>query len=63
MNHPKCFNCGTRIGDEQRVCHSCGQPHWYECEWCSDKFSTITIVAFHKLECSEKPPEKGLFDY
>lgn len=63
MNVPRCKNCKTEIDETQRVCHSCGNPHWYDCEWCGAKANTITLIAQHKVECKEKPPEKGLFDY
>jgi hypothetical protein len=62
MNVPHCPNCRSEIGEEQRVCGSCGYVNWYTCEYCDVKVANIFSIAMHEIECDEKPPEGNIFD-
>jgi hypothetical protein len=63
MNKIQCDNCRTEIKEKQRVCHSCGYTHWYSCDFCGQKHSSIFIASEHQVNCVEKPPSQGIMDY
>lgn len=63
MSKRQCTNCLGEVGEEERVCSSCGYTHWYVSEYCENKYTSIGSIATHEINCEKKPPEKGMFDY